>query len=86
MPGHLDGMVPEVLAGDPTALRVFLAEALKAEETGKGTSTRELTDTGVWSERNLTDSSAERGRRETEAFVEAAVAFIERWKELRPVE
>jgi len=86
MPGHLDRMVPEVLAGDPTALRVFLAEALKAEETGKGTSTRELTDTGVWSGRDLAESSAERGRRETEAFVEAAVAFIERWKEFRPAE
>lgn len=86
MPEHLERMVPEVVAGDPTALRVFLAESLKAEETGKGTSTRELTDTGVWSERDLEESSVERGRRGTEAFVEAAVAFIERWKELRPME
>lgn len=86
MPEHLERMVPEVVAGDPTALRVFLAESLKAEETGKGTSTREITDTGVWSERDLEESSVERGRLAAEAFVEAAVAFIERWKELRPME
>lgn len=86
MPDHLAAMLPEVVAGEPTALRVFLAESLKAEETGKGTATHELTDTGVWSERDLEASSAERGRRVTEAFVEAAVRFIERWKELRPLE
>ncbi len=86
MPEHLERMLPEVVDGDPTALRVFLAESLKAEETGKGTSTRELTDTGVWSVRDLEASSVERGRREAEAFVDAAVAFIERWKELRPME
>ena len=85
MPDHLERMLPEVVAGDPTALRVFLAENLKAEATGKGTSTREITDTGVWSVRDLEESSVERGRRETEAFVQAAVAFIERWKELRPM-
>ncbi len=85
MPQHLEAMLPEVVAGEPTALRVFLAESLKAESTGKGTSTRELTDTGVWSVRDLEDSSVERGRRAAEAFVDAAVAFIERWKELRPL-
>ena len=86
MPEHLERMLPEVVAGDPTALRVFLAENLKAEETGKGTSTREVTDTGVWSVRDLEESDLERGRRAAEAFVEAAVGFIERWKELRPMQ
>lgn len=86
MPEHLEAMLPEVVAGDPTALRVFLAENLKAEETGKGTSTREITDTGVWSVRDLEASSVERGRLAAEAFIDAAVAFIERWKELRPME
>ena len=86
MPEHLERMLPEVVEGDPTALRVFLAENLKAEETGKGTSAREVTDTGVWSARDLEASSAERGRREAQAFIDAAVAFIERWKELRPME
>ena len=86
MPEHLEQMVPEVVAGDPTALLVFLAESLKAEKTGKGTSTREVTDTGVWSVRDLEGSDLARGRRDAEAFVDAAVGFIERWKELRPME
>ena len=81
---HLKAMVPDVLDGDPTATRVFLAEALKGEETGKGTSAREMSSTGVWSERDPKEATLERGRRVTEAFVEAAVAFIDRWEELRP--
>ena len=85
MPDHLQAMVPDVLAGDETALRVFLAEGLKAEETGKGTSSHEMSSTGVWGVRDLQDSSAEQGRRETEDFVQAAVEFIARWNELRPM-
>ena len=82
---HLQAMLPQVVAGDPTATRVFLAESLKAEDTGKGTSTREMTETGVWSARDVNAATAGRGRDETEAFVDAAVAFIERWKQLRPL-
>ncbi len=84
MPPHLQAMVPEVLAGDPTALAVFLAEGLKDESTGKGTSSSELSSTGVWGERDPALATAERGRVMTERFVDAAVAFIERWNELRP--
>ena len=86
MPDHLERMVPDVLAGDPTMSRVFLAEGLKAEETGKGTSAREMTSTGAWSERDPRDASVEQGRAETMNFVAAAVRFIERWKALRPME
>ena len=82
---HLQKMLPEVVAGDPTATRVFLAESLKAEETGKGTSTKAMTETGVWSQRDLAAASADRGRDDTESFVGAATAFIERWKQLRPL-
>ncbi len=81
---HLEKMLPEVVAGDATATRVFLAESLKAAATGKGTSTREMTETGVWSARDVTAASAARGRQDTDIFVNAAVAFIERWKQLRP--
>ncbi len=84
MPAHLEAMVPEVLAGDPTALAVFLAEGLKDESTGKGTSSAELSTTGVWGERDPAEATAERGRVTTERFVDAAVRFIERWNELRP--
>ncbi len=84
MPDHLERMVPDVVAGDETALRVFLAEGLKAETTGKGTSSHEMSTTGVWGVRDLGESSAEQGRQETEDFVQASVKFIERWNELRP--
>jgi creatinine amidohydrolase len=85
MPAHLQKMLPEVVAGDPTATLVFLAEGLKAKGTGKGTSTREMSDTGTWGMRDPREGSAEAGRRDTENFVQAAVKFIERWKQLRPM-
>ncbi|HJU43229.1 MAG TPA: creatininase family protein [Vicinamibacterales bacterium] len=85
MPDHLTKMLPDVVAGDPTATLVFLAEGLKARTTGKGTSTREMTDTGTWGQRDPRAASAEQGRRETENFVQAAVKFIERWNQLRPI-
>lgn len=84
LPAHMEAMLPEVVAGDPTALTVFLAEGLKDEATGKGTSAAEMTTTGVWGVRDPREASEERGRAETEAMVGAAVAFIERWNELRP--
>jgi creatinine amidohydrolase len=81
---HMERMLPEVVAGDPTALAVFLAEGLKDEATGKGTSAAEMSSTGVWGVRDPRESTAERGRAATESLVTAAVAFIERWNELRP--
>lgn len=86
MPDHLERLVPEVLAGDPTASRVFLAEGLKAVETGKGTSADEMSSTGAWSERDPQEASIEQGRVETRNFIDAAVAFIEQWKALRPLD
>ncbi len=85
LPEHMQKMLPQVAAGDPTASLVFLAEGLKPLETGKHTSTREMTNTGTWGVREITQATAEQGRRETEDFVNAAVKFIERWKELRPL-
>jgi creatinine amidohydrolase len=86
MPEHLQKMVPQVVAGDPTATLVFLAEGLKAKETGKRTSTREISDTGTWGLRDPKEATAEAGRRSAENFVQAAVKFIERWNELRPMD
>jgi len=85
MPEHLQKMLPEVVAGDPTATLVFLAEGLKAKSTGKNTSTREMSDTGTWGLRDPKEATVEQGRRESENFVQAAVRFIERWKQLRPM-
>jgi creatinine amidohydrolase len=85
LPPHLQAMLPDVLAGDPTALLVFLAEGLKDSATGKGTSAFDMSSTGVWGTRDPAEGTAERGRAGTEALVDAAVAFIERWNELRPM-
>ena len=84
MPPHLEAMVPDVLAGDPTALAVFLAEGLKDESTGKGSSSAEMSSTGVWGVRDPAEGTVERGRVMTERFVDAAVRFIERWNAMRP--
>lgn len=84
MPAHLQKMLPEVVAGDPTATLVFLAEGLKAKSTGKGTSTREMSDTGTWGVRDPKEATAEQGREESQRFVDAALRFIARWRQLRP--
>jgi creatinine amidohydrolase len=85
-PPHLTQMLPLVAARDRAATLMFLAEALKARETGKKTSTAEMSPSGVWSERNPREATAAQGERATEAFVNAAVRFIDRWKELRPMQ
>ena len=68
-------------------MRLWLAVTVivmtKPKATGKGTSTAEMSTTGVWSERDPREATAEQGKRATDAFVEA-VGFIERWKQLRP--
>jgi creatinine amidohydrolase len=80
----LGRMLPEVKNGDAAASLVFLAEGLKPKETGKGTSAAEMSSTGVWSERDPREATAEQGRRSTDSFVDSAVRFIEHWKQLRP--
>lgn len=84
MPTHLESMLPAVRSGDPTALLVFLAEALKDARTGKGTSSADMSSTGAWSELDPRDATAARGERVTRRLVDASVAFIRRWEELRP--
>jgi len=86
LPEHLDKALPQVIAGDRVTSQVFLAEALKPKETGKHTSIREMSATGVWSQRDVREAYAQQGRQETEDFVNAAVAFIEQWKKIRPLE
>jgi creatinine amidohydrolase len=85
LPPDLSRMLPDVVRNDAAASLIFFAEALKPKETGKHTSTAEMSATGVWSERNPREATADQGRRATEAFVDSAVRFIERWKTLRPL-
>jgi creatinine amidohydrolase/Fe(II)-dependent formamide hydrolase-like protein len=84
LPPDLARMLPDVVQGDAAAALVFLAEGLKPTGTGKHTSAAEMSATGVWSERDPREATAEQGRRATETFVDAAVRLIERWKALRP--
>jgi creatinine amidohydrolase len=86
LPDHLRKALPQVIAGDPTATRVFLAEALKPKQTGKHTSTREMTKTGVWSERDVREATAEKGRQASESFVDASLQFIQKWNALKPLQ
>ena len=86
LPNHLEAMLPEVIEGEPTALMLFLAEGLKAEETGKKTSSAEMSATGVWGERDPSEGSAKRGEDDTRRTVNAAVKFIDRWNELAGAE
>jgi creatinine amidohydrolase len=86
VPPALSSLPPLVATGDRAATLVFLAEALKPKATGKGTSTAELSTTGVWSERDPRDATAAQGQRATDAFVDTAVRFIDRWKQLRPMQ
>jgi len=52
------------------------------KETGKKGSTREMTNTGVFSTGNPKDARAEYGKQDTERFIKAAVKFIRAWKKI----
>ena len=82
LPHHLNEMLPDVIAEEPSAKMLFLAEGLKSEETGKRTSSSEMSTTGVWGERDPRESTIERGKDSTTRMVKAAVKFIDRWNEL----
>lgn len=82
LPSHLRKMIPLMLEGDPTATLLFLSEGLKAEETGKKTSTLEMTPTGVWGEVDPKEATVQRGRDNAKNLVDASVRFIDKWNEL----
>lgn len=82
LPDHLEQMLPHVLSNDPTAKMLFLAEGLKAEDTGKRTSSAEMSETGVWGERDPNEATVQRGRNNTDRIIQGAIQFIDRWNEL----
>ncbi len=84
LPPHLEAMLPRVDTSDRTTTLIFLSEALKAKNTGKHTSTREMTATGVWSEADPSLATAARGKANVDLFVSASVQFIDTWKRLEP--
>jgi creatinine amidohydrolase len=84
VPPRLKSTYERMQQGDRSAELVFLAEALKAKETGKQSSTREMSDMGQWSELDPATATAARGKAATDRFVADAVAFIDDWKRMRP--
>jgi creatinine amidohydrolase len=84
VPPQLKGTYERMQQGDRAAELVFLAEALKAKETGKHSSTREMSDMGQWSELDPATATAAAGKASTDRFVADAVAFIDDWKRMRP--
>jgi creatinine amidohydrolase len=84
LPSHLL-RIAEAMEKDAALSRIFWAQTFLPEETGKKTSTREMTETGVFATGDPKEATAERGKLEVDAFVAAACSFIEKWKRLEPL-
>ena len=65
---------------NPNLNRIFSASVFLPKATGKKASSREMSSTGVFTTGNPADATAEMGKIEVEAYVKAAVKFIEDWK------
>jgi creatinine amidohydrolase len=81
LPKHLEAMLPNVNS-DPTTSLLFFAEALKAESTGKKTSSSEISSTGVLGTVNPNLSTAKMGEESVQRQVKAITKFIDKWNEL----
>ena len=57
-------------------------QQLQTSNTGKRTSSAEMSTNGIWGTRDPRDGTAERGAAMARRTVEAAVEFIDRWNEL----
>ena len=70
----------EKAKSDPAFAAVWGTMWFRPLETGKKTSTREMTNTGAVTTGDIKTATAERGRKELEGFVTAAAKFIEEWR------
>jgi len=68
--------------GNPNLSKIYSAKTWLPKETGKKSSTREMTNTGVVSTGDPKDANLEQGKKIVEAFINAAVKFINDWKKL----
>ena len=68
---------------DPAMAKLAEDMRFRPFETGKKTSTREMTDTGSVTTGDIRTATAERGRRELDGFVDAAAKFIEAWRSIK---
>ena len=67
---------------NPDLSLIFSANIFLSEKSGKKATTRDLTNTGIFTKGDPKDAKAEYGRKQTEARVNAAVKFINDWKKL----
>jgi len=70
----------EMSKTDPVFNEVWENTWFRPLETGKKTSTREMTNTGAVTTGDIKTATAERGRREIEDFIATAAKFIEEWR------
>jgi creatinine amidohydrolase len=61
---------------------MLMSDFFRPKDTGKKSSTREMTNTGAFTTGNPKDGTAEMGKKEADRFVKAAVQFIKEWKKL----
>lgn len=69
---------------NPSLGAVAMASLFTPKKIGKKGSTRELTNNGVVSTGDPKDARPELGRKGVQRLVDAAVKFIEEWKEIDP--
>lgn len=74
--------VAENIETEPNLQLVRSANMWRPESAGKRGSTREMTNNGVFSTGDPNNGTAERGRRSSQRFIEAAVKFINEWKKI----
>lgn len=61
---------------------MLMSNLFRPKDTGKKSSTREMTNTGAFTAGNPEDATVEMGKKEVDRFVKAAVQFIKEWKKL----
>ena len=66
--------------GEANLQLVQWAVLFRPKESGKKGSSREMSNTGVFTSGDPNNGTADRGRKSTERMVQAAVDFIEAWK------
>ena len=72
------------MKAEPNLELVIGAGLFRPKDTGKKSSTRELSEIGVVTTGDPRNATAARGKAEVDNFVQAAVKFIEAWKKLTP--
>ncbi|MFC1477377.1 creatininase family protein [candidate division KSB1 bacterium] len=71
-----------MLDEEPNLNLVISANRFRPRDAGKAASSREMSNIGVFTSGDPKNAEAEKGKKNAERFVNAAVKFIEAWKQL----